>query len=307
MKEWMVFATLICMAISECAFPETLWDIAKRIPENFDGWKADGNWKHYGRKTLFQHIDGGAELYLAYRFKEALVRRYLKPNEMEIAVDIYDMEKPEDAFGVFSVECCGDEVGIGQGSDYIEGLLRFWKGRFFVSILTRLETEESKSAVLKLGRLISAAITTTGELPKIVSLLPKDGLKVRSVRFFRRHTILNRIHFIADRNALRLSDNTEGVFAEYERKGKKASLLLLRYSDAKTASVALNGFISAIMPKSGGQRVVRLENGKWVAANVLGNFLFAILDATTKDLASEMIEALRGALKVVTANDRTTR
>ncbi|MFA4030265.1 MAG: hypothetical protein GDYSWBUE_001907 [Candidatus Fervidibacterota bacterium] len=299
MKWWTICLIAMCAAMADCASLESLWDIAKRIPDEFDGWRADGNWRRYDRNTLFQHIDGGAELYLAYRFREALVRRYLRDGGMEIAVDIYDMGSPEDAFGVFSVECYGEEVGIGQGSDYIEGLLRFWKGRFFVSSLTRLETDESKAAVLKLGKLIDGSITTVGKLPELFSLLPKDGLKERGVRFFRRHTILNRIYFIADQNVLQLGDDTEGIAAEYERKDGKGLLLVVRYTDIKRARAALNGFTKALIPRAKQARMVRLSDGKWIAVDAVGEFLFAVLDATTRDLASRLIGAVRDAVKGV--------
>lgn len=299
MKVWAGYLLAVCAVMASCASSETIWDIVGRLPDDFDGWKADGDWKRYNRGTLFHHINGGAELYLAYRFKEALVRRYLRGGEMEIAVDIYDMSLPEDAFGAFSVECYGEEVGIGQGSDYIEGLLRFWKGRFFVSILARLETDESKAAVFKLGKLIDSSISAAGALPEILQLLPKDGLKERSVRFFRKHTILNRIYFVADQNILRLSDNTEGVAAEYERRDGKGLLVVVRYKDTKSASAAFDGFIKTLMPRAKQAKVARLDDGKWAAVDVHGQFLFVALDATTKEFASRLIEAARNALKVV--------
>ncbi|MCS7253314.1 MAG: DUF6599 family protein [Armatimonadota bacterium] len=296
---WIIYSIAVCAIMASFSYSETLHDIAKRIPTEFDGWRAEGDWRHYDRNTLFQHIDGGAELYLAYRFKGAFVRRYLKGGEMGITVDIYDMSSPEDAFGVFSVECYGDEVGIGQGSDYIEGLLRFWKGRFFVSILTRLETDESKAAVLKLGRLIDRAISDRGEPPKILSLLPVNGLKRRSVRFFRKHSILNRIYFIADKNVLRLGDETEGVVAEYERKDGKGLLLIVRYSSAKDAKAALNGFINALIPEAKRTKIARLEDGRWIAVEAVGQFLFAALDATKRGFAHNLIETMRGILRGV--------
>jgi len=287
------------MIICARASGESLNDIAGRIPNEFDGWRADGRWRYYDRKTLFQHIDGGAELYLAYRFKGAIVRRYLKGKEMEIALDIYDMGTPDDAFGVFSVERLGEDVGIGQGSDYIEGLLRFWKGRFFVSILTRLETDETKSAVMKLGGIVANAISETGKLTKLISILPTEGLKERSVCFLRTHTILNRIYFLADKNILELGDNTECVMGRYEQGNKSAYLLLIRYSDARGASKALNRFITSYIPEAKRSKVAKLEDGKYVASDSYGRFLLIALDATTKEFALKLIEATRQRLKEV--------
>jgi len=40
------------------------------------GWTAAGQDSSYTRSTLFDYIDGGAELYLSYGFKDAINRRY---------------------------------------------------------------------------------------------------------------------------------------------------------------------------------------------------------------------------------------
>ena len=71
----------------------------------------------YNRDTIYKHINGGAELYLAYGFKEVLVRKYLGPNNIEMVLDIYDMGNSMDAFGVFSTEREDDEAGVGQDSE----------------------------------------------------------------------------------------------------------------------------------------------------------------------------------------------
>ena len=48
------------------------------IPENVQDWKRPDNDEIYTRETLFHHINGGAELYLLYGFKQVLVRRFVK-------------------------------------------------------------------------------------------------------------------------------------------------------------------------------------------------------------------------------------
>ena len=106
----------------------------------------------YNRSTLYEYIDGGAELYLAYDFQEVFVRRYAGPGDTEIILDIYDMGSASEAFGVFSVEREDQDLGIGQGSEYGGGLLRFWKGRFFVSILTTGDAQKAKPAIIQAGK-----------------------------------------------------------------------------------------------------------------------------------------------------------
>jgi hypothetical protein len=60
--------------------------------------------------------------------------RYEKADSPTLTLDIFDMGTAEDAFGIFSFERDGEDVAIGQGSDYAGGMLRFWKDRYFVFI-----------------------------------------------------------------------------------------------------------------------------------------------------------------------------
>ena len=75
------------------------------------------------------------------------------------------MGTPENAFGIFSFEREGGDVGLGQGSEYEAGFMRFWKGRFFVSILAEHETPGAKEVMFGLGKAIDRAITETGPEP----------------------------------------------------------------------------------------------------------------------------------------------
>lgn len=54
------------------------------VPEETNGWVANAQVREYGRKTLFKYIDGGAELYLAFRFRKAYVYTYTKISEPDM-------------------------------------------------------------------------------------------------------------------------------------------------------------------------------------------------------------------------------
>ena len=65
-----------------------------------------------------------------------------KADQPPLTIECYRMASAEGAFGVFSFERQVESVGIGQGSDLGSGLLRFWKGRYFVSIFADGEGTE---------------------------------------------------------------------------------------------------------------------------------------------------------------------
>ncbi|MFQ6115583.1 MAG: DUF6599 family protein, partial [bacterium] len=70
------------------------WNIESLLPSprSASGWSWEDSPMHYYRDNLFEYINGAAELYLAYGFKELVSVIYLleKRDEESIVVDIYD-------------------------------------------------------------------------------------------------------------------------------------------------------------------------------------------------------------------------
>ncbi|MFN3420701.1 MAG: DUF6599 family protein [Armatimonadota bacterium] len=259
------------------------------LPDEVLGWKWDGKEEVYDRETIFDYIDGVGEVYRAYNFRQVFVRRYEKPNQPRITVDFFDMGLPEDAFGIWTFECDGEPVGIGQGSDYAVGMLRFWKGRYFVAVWSEGETPELKEAILTLGRKIADAIPEEGQPPELLNYLPQKGLDKNRIIFFRHMLILNRHYFIADKNILNLSPKAEGVLATYRVGKELMRLVLVRYPTEKEAAKADETFKRAYLREGRSKGIVRTENRKWVAVHRLGRILSIAFDAPTESRARELI------------------
>ncbi len=266
------------------------------IPTEVMGWRWDGKDKVYDRETIFAYIDGMGEVYRAYNFRQVLVRRYEKPEQPSIVVDLFDMGSPEDAFGVFTFERDGDPVSIGQGADYAVGMLRFWKGRYFVAITAEKETPETKEAVLALGKAIADAIHEEGSLPALLQVLPRNGLDEQRILFFRHYMILNRHYFLADRDILNLSPKVEGVLAPYKVGKDTLRLLLVRYPSEEEAAKGWATFSRAYLREGRAKGVVRTENRKWTAARLLGRTLLVVLDAPTERSALQWLQEVEQKL-----------
>ena len=69
------------------------------LPAEAAGWKWDGKEMNFDSKSVFQHMNGAAELYLAYAFQNLRVRRFEKPNQPPITLELYDMASSENAMG----------------------------------------------------------------------------------------------------------------------------------------------------------------------------------------------------------------
>lgn len=293
---------LACLVIMVCAFTAaeivegeqmTKMNPETSLPAEAAGWTWDGKEMRYDSKTLFEYIDGAAELYLAYGFHGLTVRKFRKSSQPPITVELYEMASSEDAYGVFSFERQDEAAGIGQGSEFGGGLLRFWKGKYFVSIFSDEGGAEAESAVLTVGRATADSIQEMGPEPELVGLIPgKDlGLVDRSVRYLKSHILLNQRFFIAHENILELSRTTEAVLAQYTREKQKTQLLLIRYPGLNEATDAYKSFMGAYLPDAGGKDLFRTEDRKWTLARQRGKIVIVVFGAPTEADAEALLAA----------------
>jgi hypothetical protein len=262
-------------------------------PPEAGGWKWDEKEIKYDSRTLFEYIDGAAELYLAYGFQNLTVRRFEKSDQPPITIELYEMASSEDAFGVFSFEHQDEAVGIGQGSEFGGGLLRFWKGRYFVSIYGEGEGAEVESGILKMGRATADSIPTVGLEPKLIGFIPgkEIGLVDKSVRYLKSHVLLNQRFFIAYQNILSLSRKTEAVLAQYLQDKQKTQLLLIRYPNSKEAEDTYQIFMKAYLPDAKGKDRSKTEDRKWTVARQRNEFVLIVFGAPTEEDAEALLKA----------------
>ena len=275
------------------AMPQTVNDFAKVLPAKVDRWNKVEPTAPYSPATLSSYIDGGAELYLSYNFKGSLAVKYRDASENEIAVDIFDMGSSYDAFGVFAHTRETDTKDFGQGSEYAAGLLTFWKGRFYVSVLAYPETPASKNAVTSLGRAIEAGIKDEGPMPPILALLPPENLQPETVRYFHHYIWLNSFSFVSNENVLNIAADTPATLAKYKTPGSWLFLLLVRYPEAARAEAAAKQFDEKIL---GGTKdgIRQTEGGRWSGlkrrGDVVGIVLSAPDAASVRDILSKLKE-----------------
>ena len=265
-------------------------DLTLLVPEEVDGWRASQKDGFFNPDNLYDYINGGAELYLSYGFERAVNRTFVRPEQPDIVVDLFDMGTSANAYGVFSHSMETIDTAYGQGSQYSEGLLLFWKNRYYVSIMSYPATPESKKALLRLGRKLETAIKGEGPLPDTLDLLPQDFLIRESVRYFRHYAWLNSHYFIADTNILQINERTDGVLAKYRDGAKNFLLLLVEYENSQNARVAHDNFVKHYLPELTQKKTVRIEDGTWTACQLKENFIIIVLNAPEENKALHLIE-----------------
>ena len=145
-----------------------LQEMVQTLPETIGEWRKSSDFEVYDPESLYHYINGGAELYISYQFISLISQSYWNEEEDEIKIDIFDMGSSQSAYGVFthSRESIDTFVDANVESEYAVGLLTFWKGRYYVSILAYPETESRKLVVQQLARQIANQIQEKSNKPK---------------------------------------------------------------------------------------------------------------------------------------------
>lgn len=231
------------------------------VPEKVGDWSMVVPDGVYGADTLYEYINGGAEVYKWMGVRVVLARKYAAKGRPDIIVDIFDMGRSVNAFGAYHHDSReGPGAGMGAESEIGEASLAFWKGPYFVSIIALDSGAEVTKAIKSLGEHIAGAITTESPPPALLSALPRTALAARRFHFFHGHESLNAHYYLAFANVLGLSDRTNGFLAKVpattETAGPEFVLVLIEYPDqidaARGEAAALKDLLSAGDGKTGG-------------------------------------------------------
>jgi len=203
----------------------------KNLPE---GWTLIHGPQTYNKKTLFEHINGQAELFLKYGFQQSVFAIYQnkKNREDQIELDIYDMGNVIQAFGIFSRFRNEDRPGgFGLDSFLDDHTALFYKGKYYVMFYA---TESNPDSLRQFSKLLSSKISDPSSPPKEISFFPKSGLKPGSVQYFPEGLLG---HQFLKRGFQGIYRKKIEVKAEVENKEFK--LFLAIYSDPQEAMNAL--------------------------------------------------------------------
>jgi len=274
--------------------------LSRFLPASAEGFTPRESDRFFTADTLFDLIDGGAEIYRALNVQRTVHRRYTHPEANDIIADVFDMGSAADAYGAFHNDIReGEPAGIGRESEYQGGSLNFWKDRYYVSVVALHETELTARAVRGIGRAVSDAILGDAPPPELTEWLPGKGVLADQVYYFHNHQGLTRRYQLGDGNPLLLSRETEGLLARYksaEHGGTTSPpfvLLLIRYPSAEAAFKAHRNFRAAHTLGWRDQTAIKTAGEGWTSSCLLHNMVAVVLGAPDREAAEQMIEAVR--------------
>ncbi len=206
------------------------------------GWRPAGALRQFDQSNLYGHINGGAELFLEFGFRELLLQKY-RCGEREIDVEAYRMASPAAAVGIFLMR-------QGQEGKSLEGLpgwsggdryqITARRGDLFLQINAFDGRPEDFPAMIALARAVLDQISDQEPEATLWELLPAAGqLPGRRVLFAGQYG-LQSIFTFGEGDILDQRGEVFGVAAEYG--GENATPrteLAVRYPGEAAAAKAL--------------------------------------------------------------------
>lgn len=262
------------------------------LPDTLSGWQADKTTPLGSPGDLYGYMDGGAELYLSYGFREAISRTYIREGLPEVQVEIYDLAEPRNAFGVFTQSRESENITLGQGGYEMPGAVFFWKDCYFIALSAWESEPASREFMLALGGYIEKLIPGKGSLPQVLRWLPEEGLASFGYIYFRHPVWLNAYYFIAHDNILLIDENTDAVLGKYGDPENRQYLVLVHYPGHEKAERAFASFGKSFFPEGLVDQCIRLEDNTWMAAQCAGRLITAVFNAPSAKEAKLLLMAV---------------
>jgi len=217
-----------------CAASE-ITDLAKLLPAatEISGWKPDGEPLAYTEDNLWQYIDGSADNFLAFRFRQVLTQNYVSTDGKGLKVEIYEHESPLMAYGIYaqmrSPGLALHKIGSEAFSD--EYSMNFWKNRFYVRVAVFEKGAGLDRALESFATAIAAKIEEGEALPAEATVFPEEGLVPNDTKYLTQG-ILGRESFPA------------AFVGTYHVGGQEAKLYLSTLADSAAAQDTYRWYVS---------------------------------------------------------------
>jgi hypothetical protein len=153
-----------------------------------NGWKQVGDIQTFAPNTLYEYINGGADLFLAYDFEELKVAEYQNDKKAAVTVEVYRHRTPTLAFGVYSQERTpgANFIDVGIQGYQEQHALNFLSGNTYVKISGYDTGPEDLAILLSFAKAVAANLGEKGAFPSILATFPEEGKVKNSEKFIAR-------------------------------------------------------------------------------------------------------------------------
>lgn len=207
------------------------------------GWEREGKPSVFLKADLFNHIDGGADLFLEFGFERVIVQRYSR-GRSEIAVEIYEMSSPEAALGIYLMQCGKESPleGIAARNSSETSQFTVLKGRYFLQVDNFAADKGAVPGMLALTKAVLGQVADERPEPRLEALLPADKKIPGSERLIRGPVALQPYFTFGEGDIFRQAGTVFGALAEYDDgAGRKSSRFVVEYPSTEAALEVFRG------------------------------------------------------------------
>jgi len=189
-------------------------------------WQPDGESETAIGQDLYLLINGGAEIYHEYGFKQAIHQSFINSTGHRINLEIYKMESPESAYGIFTFRTSetGIPVEYGQKGWLETYFLNFWRENYLITVIGLDEDSTTIHGIKKIGRVVDNKIKSEVKLPQIISLLPKQNLLENETTYLKGNLALYNQDLFGPKDIFGLREGVLGKYPNY-------SILIFQYEN----------------------------------------------------------------------------
>lgn len=246
------------------------------------GWKRSGRLSTFIKADLFNHIDGGAELFLEFGFEKLSIQRYVY-EKRELTLEIYEMQSPEAGLGIYLMKC-GQETpvrGIRARNSGDESQLTILKNKFFIYVDNFSGDPKSLPAMVGLAE---KTLESIPEVPPmgLLEQLPKESQVIQSQRLIRGPVALQSFFTFGEGDLFGLHGKIFGVLANYRAdSGDVYTRFIIPYPDQKQALAAYENLRLNLDPYL---KVLKTRAGGFVFLDYKKKYGLAELKGSTLDI-----------------------
>jgi hypothetical protein len=260
-----------------------------KFPE-VTGWKQSGDIQTYIPPTLYEYINGAADLYLMYDFEELKVAEYLNERKASVIVDVYRHKTSTHAFGIYSQERLPNANFIDVGAQgYIENnVFNFLTGPYYVKISSYNTGSEDREVLLAFAKKVSENLGKKGTLPSILTTFPAEGKVENSEKF-------------VAKDFLGYSFLYSTFTADYEFSDKKFKLFIMEGSDKNECKTMIQKYLRQTgNPEKNvteGRHLIQDPHHGEIELHWKGRHLWGILNINDQSLRSKYLKLFEEGLQ----------
>ena len=268
-----------------------------------EGWNPSGEPAIFSGEALFDHIDGGADIYFEYGFATLAVQQY-EEGDKAVSLEIYGMTDPPAAFGIYSYNrhpTLSPVVVGGGGAIHPNGLF-FWQDRYYVDIRRLGAATILAEEFMAVARAVERKIGAAAEAPAIIKLLRSENMVEHSVVFARGKLAINNQVYVAADDLFGLEKGEVAVIARYRFGRPEFSVIIAQYASEEACGRAFLRLRAHFL----GEESTREEEftatampGKHHAFRKAGASLLVVANADTMENARGMLKRISDS---ITAN-----